>query len=152
MSLEMIQVIKPDGTVVDSALEPKLSAVALKQLYHYMVLTRQLDERGLMLQRQGRIGFYVTCTGQEAIVGSGLALEASDWVFPAYREHAVGLIRGLPLEVLIAQLFGNSEDLLKGRQMPKFLPQSQPSSPPHGQSPPGRSSLSIRELLPDRTA
>ena len=121
MRTEMIQVLKPNGRLVSKALEPKLSKNQLHQLYYYMVLTRLLDERGLTMQRQGKIGFYVTSTGQEAIVGSGLALEKDDWVFPAYREHAVGLIRGFPLKYLIAQLFGNSMDLLKGRQMPNHF-------------------------------
>jgi len=117
----MIQVLKPDGSLVDKALEPKISEVDLKKLYYTMVLTHLLDERCLNLQRQGKIGFYVTSTGQEAIVGSALPFEKEDWIFPAYREHAVGLFRGLPLKVFIAQLFGNSEDILKGRQMPNHF-------------------------------
>ncbi len=116
--MDMIQILKRDGSWANFSLEPKLSEADLKKLYTFMVLTRHLDERGFMMQRQGKIGFYVTSTGQEAIVGSGLALEPTDWVFPAYREHAVGLIRGLPLKVLVAQLFGNEVDLIKGRQMP----------------------------------
>ena len=117
----MIQVLDIDGKVVNPKLEPQLSSDQLHKLYRYMVLTRHLDEKCLLMQRQGRIGFFVTSTGQEAVVGSGMALETRDWVFPAYREHAVGLLRGLPLKVLIAQLFGNSEDLLKGRQMPNHF-------------------------------
>src|SRR3989338_542246 len=119
--MEIVQILKPDGTLVNSSLEPKLSQEQLKKLYHYMVLTRLMDERGLMMQRQGKIGFYVTSTGQEAIVGGALALEKDDWVFPAYREHAVGLFLGMPLKIFIAQLFGNSEDANKGRQMPNHF-------------------------------
>lgn len=121
MTVEMVQILKPDGSLVSPSLEPKLSPEDLQKLYRYMVLTRLLDERALMMQRQGRIGFYVTSTGQEAIVGSGFALKALDWVFPAYREHAVGLIREFPLKVLIAQLFGNDQDVVKGRQMPNHF-------------------------------
>ncbi|MBI2645614.1 MAG: pyruvate dehydrogenase (acetyl-transferring) E1 component subunit alpha [Deltaproteobacteria bacterium] len=121
MTVEMVQILKPDGSLVNSKIEPKISEADLKKMYRVMVLTRFLDERGLTLQRQGRIGFYVTSTGQEAIVGSALPLQKEDWIFPAYREHAVGLFRGFPLKVFIGQLFGNSEDLNKGRQMPNHF-------------------------------
>lgn len=117
----MFQILKSDGSLAENSLEPKLTKDQLQKLYRYMVLTRLLDERGVMLQRQGRIGFYVTSTGQEAIVGSALAIQTGDWIFPAYREHAVGLFLGLPLKILIAQLFGNSDDLNKGRQMPNHF-------------------------------
>ena len=57
-----------------------------------MVKMRVLDTRMLSLQRQGRIGFYGTATGQEAAVtGSAYALRAGDWVFPALREMGVAL-------------------------------------------------------------
>jgi len=73
----------------------------------------------LSLQRQGRIGFWVPSSGEEAAqVGSGMALEKRDWVFPAYREPGAALWRGFPLETLIAQAFGNAKDPQQGRQMP----------------------------------
>lgn len=118
---ELIQILNPDGTLMDRALEPKISEQNLYKLYRSMVLTRLLDERCLNLQRQGRIGFYVTSTGQEAIAGSALAMQKDDWIFPAYREHAVGLFLGFPLKDYIAQLFGNSLDIVKGRQMPNHF-------------------------------
>lgn len=87
-----------------------------------MVLVRALDERCLSLQRQGRIGFYAPHAGQEAtLVGSALALEPDDWVFPAYRELAVALVRGATLQSVIDQMFGNTGDLTKGRQMPNHF-------------------------------
>lgn len=118
---ELIQILKEDGTLIDRSLEPKISNADLVRLYRTMVLTRQLDERCLNLQRQGRIGFYVTSTGQEAVAGSALAMKKGDWIFPAYREHAAGLFLGLPLKIFIAQLFGNSLDVAKGRQMPNHF-------------------------------
>jgi len=121
MNNPMIQVLDLDGKVIDASMEPKLSEEKLQKLYRSMVLTRQLDERCLAMQRQGRIGFYVTSTGQEAVAASGLAMEATDWIFPAYREHAVGLVRGFPLKDFLAQLFGNDLDLVKGRQMPNHF-------------------------------
>ena len=84
-----------------------------------MVTARVMDERCLTLQRQGRIGFYVPMQGQEAAqIGCGWALKPEDWIFPAYRELGIALIRGIPLGLLLDQFIGNSGDLLKGRQMP----------------------------------
>jgi pyruvate dehydrogenase E1 component alpha subunit len=95
---------------------------ALLAAYRWMALSRSTDERCLTLQRQGRIGFYAPLLGQEAAqVGCALALTADDWVFPAYRELAVALVRGVPLGAIIDQLIGNAADLTKGRQMPNHF-------------------------------
>ncbi|HKV89770.1 MAG TPA: thiamine pyrophosphate-dependent enzyme [Thermoplasmata archaeon] len=96
-----------------------LAAPELTRLYRAMVLARVMDERCLTLQRQGRIGFYVPLQGQEAAqVGCAWALDPEDWIFPAYRELAIALVRGVPLKLLLDQFIGNSGDVLKGRQMP----------------------------------
>jgi pyruvate dehydrogenase E1 component alpha subunit/2-oxoisovalerate dehydrogenase E1 component alpha subunit len=93
-----------------------------QELYRAMRRIRNLDDRMQALQRQGRVGFYGTCTGQEAVpVALGFALRHSDWVFPALRESSVMLVRGFPLETYIAQVFGNERDVLKGRQMPSHM-------------------------------
>ncbi len=92
------------------------------ELYRALRRIRILDERMQALQRQGRIGFYGTCTGQEAVpVALGFALRPSDWVFPALRESSLMLVRGFPLETYLAQVFGNERDVLKGRQMPSHM-------------------------------
>jgi pyruvate dehydrogenase E1 component alpha subunit/2-oxoisovalerate dehydrogenase E1 component alpha subunit len=84
-----------------------------------MLLLRVLDGRMLSLQRQGRVGFYGTATGQEAAVaGSAYPLADTDWVFPALRESGVSLWRGTSVKELVCQLIGNSGDVLIGRQMP----------------------------------
>jgi pyruvate dehydrogenase E1 component alpha subunit/2-oxoisovalerate dehydrogenase E1 component alpha subunit len=84
-----------------------------------MLKLRVLDERMMNLQRQGRIGFYGACTGQEAAtIASAFAFEPDDWIFPALRESGAMLLRGFPLVPYIAQVFGNSGDVTKGRQMP----------------------------------
>lgn len=89
------------------------------ELYRHMRRIRLLDERMSALQRQGRIGFHGSCTGQEAVpVGVGFALRKGDWIFPALRESCVMLVRGFPLARYVAQDFGCSLDLTKGRQMP----------------------------------
>jgi len=92
------------------------------ELYRALCRIRQLDDRMQALQRQGRVGFYGTCTGQEAVpVALGFALQHSDWVFPALRESSVLLVRGFPLKTYLAQVFGNEQDVLKGRQMPSHM-------------------------------
>ncbi|MGA7475928.1 MAG: thiamine pyrophosphate-dependent enzyme [Thermoplasmata archaeon] len=94
----------------------------LRDAYQLMVLARATDERCLMLQRQGRIGFYAPLMGQEAAqVGASRALAPEDWVFPAYRELAVALARGVSLKAIFDQLLGNADDVIKGRQMPNHF-------------------------------
>jgi pyruvate dehydrogenase E1 component alpha subunit len=80
-----------------------LSGDALLELYSSLVLLRTFDERAVALQRQGRIGTYPTFWGEEATqAGPMLALRSKDWVFPSYRQNAVGLLRGLPASVPLA--------------------------------------------------
>lgn len=115
---EMATVLAEDGTV-DKKQEPQIATEDLIKLYETMVLNRVLDERMINLQRQGRIGFYISSIGEEAaILGSAFALRPSDWIFPSYREIGAALLRGFPLKKFICNLLGNAEDPVKGRQMP----------------------------------
>ena len=99
--------------------ENDLSENDLRSIYKYMLLTRIADTQSIILQRQGRITFYVSCEGEEAAeVGSAFALGKEDWIFPDYRESVVVITRGLDLTVFFEHLFGNSGDTLKGRSMP----------------------------------
>jgi pyruvate dehydrogenase E1 component alpha subunit len=112
---------KPTPPSVDDAVAP-LTDAQLVGAYRVMVLARQTDERCLSLQRQGRIGFYAPLQGQEAAqVGAGLAMHEEDWAFPAYRELGYALSRGVPLQPIVDQLFADSGDLTKGRQMPNHF-------------------------------
>jgi 2-oxoisovalerate dehydrogenase E1 component alpha subunit len=114
----LYQVMDEEGAVADPA-EVKLSDQELLSAYRWMVLNRTLDERMITLQRQGRIGFYIGSIGEEAsVLGSALAMREQDWIFPCYREHGAALLRGMPLNTFICDLFGNSGDVMKGRQMP----------------------------------
>ena len=88
-------------------------------MHETMLLVRFLDERLLKLQRQGRLGFYLTATGEEAThVGPAWALRPGDWIYSSYREIGAAFYRGYPLRTFLCQLFGNAEDPVKGRQMP----------------------------------
>ena len=98
---------------------PDVSVEVMLKMYRTMVLIRTLDERMVILQRQGRIGFYGACTGQEAApIATAAGLEDRDWIFPALREGVIMLYRGYDLETYVSQVFGNARDVLKGRQMP----------------------------------
>ena len=110
--------VDEEGRLAQGAAVPVPDA-ELVALYRWMVLERQLDERMITLQRQGRIGFYVGSIGEEATVfGSAAAMAPQDWIFPSYREHGAAFLRGLPLEAFMCGLLGNAGDPGRGRQMP----------------------------------
>ena len=114
----LLQVISESGKALKGK-KSGLSADLLVGMYRSMLQTRLLDERMINLQRQGRIGFYVPSTGEEAAqVGSALAFEAHDWVYPSYRVPGLFLQRGVAIEHMVANCFGNDADLCLGRQMP----------------------------------
>ncbi len=118
MELPLLVALREDGSV-DPDLDPGFDGETRLFLFNKMVFLRALDEKALNLQRAGRIGFYIGATGQEAAeVGSGFALKEGDWVFPSYRDHGAALLHGYPLSELVGQLFGNSSDATRGRQMP----------------------------------
>jgi pyruvate dehydrogenase E1 component alpha subunit len=114
----MISVLRSDGSL-DPDHDPGLSDADVVALYRSLVETRTLDERFVALQRQGRIGFHVGSLGEEAaILGSAWAMRKQDWLFPCYREFGAALLRGLPFQKLVDNMFGNVNDTVKGRQMP----------------------------------
>lgn len=119
--LGLLTVIREDGSI-DPATDPGVAPEVLLSAYREIKRLRLLDARMILLQRQGRIGFYGACTGQEATpIATALAIEPGDWVFPALRESVMMLVRGFPLSTYLAQVFGNAGDLLKGRQMPSHM-------------------------------
>ncbi len=122
MAEALFQILKADGTLAEDAEPPAISPDDLVRLYRTMLLTRRVDERMVKLQRQGRIGFYIGATGEEAtVVGPAYALESSDWIMPCYRELGAAFWRGYPLFEFFCQLFGNASDINKGRQMPNHF-------------------------------
>ena len=120
-ALGLFQVLQEDGSV-DAANDPQLDDATLKQIFRHMMRIRLIDERMLMRQRQGKVGFYGASTGQEATpLATAMHLQPDDWVFPALREAAIMLIRGFPLTTWLAQIYGNSADVNKGRQQPMHM-------------------------------
>jgi pyruvate dehydrogenase E1 component alpha subunit len=74
----------------------------LLELYRSMVLLRTYDERSLVYHRQGRIGTYAIFWNHEAMqAGAVHALDDEDWIFPSYRESAIGLLRGMPAAIVL---------------------------------------------------
>ena len=118
MTFEVLTILEKDGKVKKGK-EPDLSDDRLRKLYETMVQARIMDERGLALQRQGRIGFYLQGLGQEAShVGSAAPMLDSDWIFPAYRQPGIPLLRDADLDDVVTEWFGHEGDPSKGRQMP----------------------------------
>ena len=87
----------PDGEVEG------LSEQDLLELHRWLVLLRTYDERSVVYHRQGRIGTYAIYWNHEAMqAGSVYALEREDWIFPSYRESAIGLLRGMPASTILS--------------------------------------------------
>ncbi len=102
--------ILDDQGKVDKNLEPNFSAEQLKTLYRYMLLARRLDERMLIMQRQGRLSTFAQCAGHEAIsLGAAFAINKSDSFIPYYRELAGMLYRGWPIEKFLLYWNGFEE-------------------------------------------
>jgi pyruvate dehydrogenase E1 component alpha subunit len=117
MALNTMQILDPNGHTKTS--EQVMPIDAVLAAYKNMLTARTLDEKMIALQRQGRMGTYVSSSGQEASqVGSVLGLKEKDWLFPMYRDLAMVLGRGVPLESIVNKLFGNGEDEAKGRDLP----------------------------------
>ncbi|MBD7957943.1 pyruvate dehydrogenase (acetyl-transferring) E1 component subunit alpha [Microbacterium sp. Sa4CUA7] len=110
------RLITPTGErVADSTLDPWAGDVddaLLVDLYRDMVRTRRLDTEGVALQRQGQLGLWAPCLGQEAAqVGTARALRESDFVFPSYRELGVQLVRGATPAQLVEVWRGEEQSM-----------------------------------------
>ena len=99
----MAQVLPELRRVLDGDSIPSgLTESDLLELYRRMVLLRTYDERSVVYHRQGRIGTYAIFWNHEAIqVGATYPLSDDDWIFPSYRESAIGLVRGMPVETVL---------------------------------------------------
>ena len=93
-----------------------------------MMKVRAYDVRMQMAQRQGKTSFYMQCTGEEAIACAfQMALEKGDMNFPTYRQQGLLIASGYPLVEMMCQIYSNSRDPMKGRQLPVMY-----SSKAHG--------------------
>lgn len=94
-----------------------LSDVDLVGIYRQLLLPRMIEEKMLILLRQGRISKWFSGIGQEAIsVGAAMALQSDEWVMPLHRNLGVFTVRGISLEKLFLQWQGRPDGFSNGRE------------------------------------
>ncbi|MBD3851067.1 MAG: pyruvate dehydrogenase (acetyl-transferring) E1 component subunit alpha [Acidobacteria bacterium] len=104
---ERLEILDTEGRV-DAALMPEIDPSRTRDLYRDMVQMRTFDTKALKLQRQGRMGTWPPIKGQEAIqAGVALAMGDNDWLIPAFREHGIMVLRGVPLHLVFAYWAGD---------------------------------------------
>ena len=100
---EPVRLLDPDGTLHEDDAHPvELTDEDLVAIHRAMVIARRVDREAINLQRQGQLGVYASCLGQEAAqVASAWALDEADWVFPSYRELGAAIVRDVdPADLL----------------------------------------------------
>src|SRR6266403_1896852 len=118
LAYQLIRVLDDEGDAV-GAWDPKLPPETLRRGLRAMMLTRAYDDRMFRQQRQGKISFYMKCTGEEAIgVGQAFALAPDDMLFATYRQQGLLIARDWPILDMMCECYSNSHDRLKGRQLP----------------------------------
>ncbi len=116
MTVDTVQLLSADGVLQTDGpaadylpLVERLRDDELRRFHRDMVVVRRFDVEAANLQRQGQLGLWVPSTGQEAAqVGSAHAARDQDHIFPAYREHAIAMIRGVDILGIIRMLRGTT--------------------------------------------
>lgn len=101
--------------------ESSLTREQMVEFYRLMYLSRRTDDREIVLKRQQKIFFQISCAGHEALlVAAGMAMKPGyDWFFPYYRDRAICLALGNTVEEQLLQAVGAADDPASGgRQMP----------------------------------
>ena len=125
------RIMDEDGSWRDEAPEIDIDEELAVSMYEHMCRLQAMDQIFYDAQRQGRISFYMTSSGEEAVhIGSAAALSADDMIFAQYREPGVLMWRGFTLQQFADQCFSNSGDPAKGRQMPVHYGSSNSTSRP----------------------
>ena len=98
--------------------EPRhMSNELLLSFYRELLYSRMIEEKMLVLLRQGKVGKWFSGIGQEAIsVGATMAMQQDEWIMPLHRNLAVFTCRGMSLEKLFLQWQGSKEGFSKGRE------------------------------------
>ncbi|MFQ5739835.1 MAG: pyruvate dehydrogenase (acetyl-transferring) E1 component subunit alpha [Acidobacteriota bacterium] len=108
LQFESLSILDPEGRL-DKALEPKIPESRLLEMYRLMLLTREFDSRMVLLQRQGRLGTFPPCRGQEAGHIAAFLLQEKDWLVPSFREPGAMLVRGWTMERILLYYAGYEE-------------------------------------------
>lgn len=94
-----------------------LSDEKLIEFFKEILLPRMIEEKMLLLLRQGKISKWFSAIGQEAIsVGATLALNPDEWIMPLHRNLGVFTSRKIPLAELVKQWQGAMDGFSKGRE------------------------------------
>ncbi|MBP9904176.1 MAG: 3-methyl-2-oxobutanoate dehydrogenase (2-methylpropanoyl-transferring) subunit alpha [Rhodoferax sp.] len=119
LAFALIRVLDDQGQAL-GPWAPKVDMALLRRGLRAMMLTRAFDARMQIAQRQKKMSFYMQCLGEEAIAcAHALALSDGDMCFPTYRQQGLLLTREDNHMVdMICQLYSNSRDPMKGRQLP----------------------------------
>ncbi|MCI0491492.1 MAG: 3-methyl-2-oxobutanoate dehydrogenase (2-methylpropanoyl-transferring) subunit alpha [Planctomycetes bacterium] len=117
-AIGMIRVLGADGAAA-GPWDPQLSPQQLRSGLEMMMRARCLDVRMIGMQRQGRLSFYLSSKGEEAVAVAGaMPYSTRDILFPSYRQPGTLLVRGMPLLAMMCHSISNRHDNVKGRQMP----------------------------------
>ena len=98
-------------------LQKDITQEKLVSIYKNLLLPRMIEEKMLVLLRQGKISKWFSGIGQEAIsVGVTMALQQDEWIMPLHRNLGVFTSRNMPLSKLFKQWQGNKDGYSKGRE------------------------------------
>lgn len=123
-TVEYLQILDEKGKL-DAKLDPGLTEKEAVEMYRWMRLARELDERMLKLQRQGRLGTFPPNTGQEAIsIPIALKMQKNDWFVGAFRELGGRLVRGEPLTSTLYYYNGWEEGNILPKKELRIIPTS----------------------------
>ena len=118
LAFSVIRVLNRDGEAV-GPWAGSLSDDALLEGLRHMITLRAFDARMQMAQRQGKTSFYMQHMGEEAVsCAFQKALSPGDMNFPTYRQAGLLIAGGYPLVDMACQIYSNTRDPLKGRQLP----------------------------------
>ncbi len=106
---DYLRILNPDGSVQGQL--PKVSRKELLRWYEVFVETRTFEAMALRLQRRGVLSVAASSRGEEASgLGAAAALQAGDWLFPAYRQLSAMLYWNAPVDRIMASLMGNAPE------------------------------------------
>ncbi|MEM6537668.1 MAG: 3-methyl-2-oxobutanoate dehydrogenase (2-methylpropanoyl-transferring) subunit alpha [Pseudomonadota bacterium] len=118
LAYSIIRVLNREGAAVGPWAD-QLTTDELIRGLRDMLKVRAFDARMLMAQRQGKTSFYVQALGEEAIACAfRRAMQPGDMNFPTYRQQGLLLSTDYPMVDMMNQIYSNSADPLRGRQLP----------------------------------